>query len=397
MSEKIIVGIPFHEDEGQDTFEITARDLDSRLNEIGVDASIVFCINGLKTSCGSKKQPLVNRSLYNSDITTIANETPGQIAAMEKLSALAITHGSEKIFFTDTDISRLPFSLQNMWEDSQAAPETKIIGANYSPYPIEVVRDAYPDVAISPQDELLYKIFDGDKTPQAVRALAAAGYNRSPRVKGSLMLVDAETSLTMHGAQRKAADSIMNRNVAPSDIKISPDAHFMHMGRTDMTDHISARLRHFQAAIESGGVDKFAKKEVQLPTDTVIDSIAHSIRQNEDQGDYFAMLYLSRCAIRERVNTICRDIALKQWNPSALPQVDPRSMQDIHTISDARKICSRFFIDVNWDQILGNSKGAPSITQIELRQPIPLDDYLQDAQLRNTIFHALGINNSTPN
>jgi hypothetical protein len=265
--------------------------------------------------------------------------------------------------------------MKKMWEQEDKV----IVGARYRPYPIEIVEAEFG--ALTYDEQLLYQIFDGDQLPQVRHTLKNHGFDRKDWVKASLMLVDVEKSKGMHGSQNQATDSIMNRTIGPDDISIAQDAFFMHMGRTDMTDHIKARLRHFKAAASVGELATFLHKEIQLPSPEEMNEIAKDVRHSYVKGDFYAMLYLCRCAVRQRVNEICMKIAKETWNEADIPTHDRISLMDVRSYEDAYAAVSRFFAEVDWSEIQGFSVGPPATTQERLRQPFDMSRHLSNYDL----------------
>lgn len=382
---KTFVGVPFYEREGQRGLDVAVRNIDDRLNELDVDANIIVCVNGENTSLGKDAGLTVDNSQYNAEVEITTSAEAGQVKAMAKLGRLAAQRNIDRFFFTDADIYRFPNSLVAMWEESE---DNLIVGAKYRPYPLRIVQEEFGP--LNRQEKLLYHVFDGDQTPEARTALRNLGQTRKPWVKASLMLVDTATSLVMHDNQINATDSVMNRLVDSNRIAVANEAYFMHMGRVDMTDHIKARLRHFRAAEARGDLGEFLAKEVVLPNDANMNAIADEIRRTSQRGDYYAMLYLCRCAVRELVNNICMRIVTNQLSISDLPPINPVSMKNVKTIDDAREAGSQFLADVRWDDIQGFGVSAPPTTQERLRTPFLLDSYLKNENFNRRIAKSLG-------
>lgn len=374
MSERTLVGVPFYEQEGQECLDITLRNIDRCLAKLAIDASIIVRVNGPDTASGARPDLTVNHSNYNAEVELQLSDKLSQARAMDDIIDTASDRNIERIFLTDADIFRFTDSLGNMWDY-----DATIVGARYRPYPIEIVEAEFGKLTY--EERLLYQIFDGDQLPQVRHTLAKHGIDRRDWVKASLMLVDVERSKGMHAGQNQATDSVMNRMIDKRDIQIAPDAFFMHMGRVDMTDHIKARIRHFKAADTRGELDSFLHKEVRLPDVATIDEIANDIRDNYKQGDFYAMLYLTRSAIREKVNEICMQIVQNNWNEANLHMTSPRSLSYVATYEDAKDATSKFFVDVNWDEIKGYADSVPSTTQEKLRQPFDVSRHLADYSL----------------
>lgn len=374
MSERTLVGVPFYEEEGQECLDVTLGNINQCLAKLAIDASVIVRVNGPKTAAGEQPDLVVNNSSYNAEVELSLRDRLGQPPAMDDIIDIASKRKIERIFMTDADIFRYTDSLDNMWNH-----DAIIVGARYRPYPIEIVEAEFGKLTY--EERLLYQIFDGDQLPQVRHTLAKHGVDRRDRVKGSLILVDVEQGKNMHAEQNHAADSVMNRMIGKKNVQVAPDAHFMHMGRVDMTDHIKARIRHFKAADHQGQLNSFIHQEVRLPDAAMIDKIADDIRNNYTDGDFHAMLYLARCAVREKVNEICMQIVQNTWSESGLPEVSPRSLAYVMTYDDAKDAISRFFADVNWDEIRGYTESIPSTTQEKLRQPFDMSRHLADYRL----------------
>lgn len=374
MSEQTLVGVPFYEQEGQECLDITLHNIDQCLAKLAIDASVVVRVNGPNTASGKKPNLTVSQSEYNTEVELSLGDKLSQARAMDDIIDIASKRKIDRIFLTDADIFRFTDSLDALWDK-----EAIIVGARYRPYPIEIVEAEFGELAY--EERLLYQIFDGDQLPQVRHTLAKNGIDRRDWVKASLMLVDVERSKGMHAGQNHATDSIMNRMISKNDIQIAQNALFMHMGRIDMTDHIKARIRHFKAADSRGELETFLHKEVKLPDIHTIDRIAEEVRSNYGRGDFYAMLYLARCAVREKVNDICMQIARGTWDESSLPEISPRSLADVSSYEDAKEAIARFFVDVGWDEVRGYAQSIPSTTQERLRRPFDVARHLTDYNL----------------
>lgn len=374
MSERTLVGVPFYEQEGQECLDITLRNIDQCLAKLAIDASVIVRINGPNTAAGTKPDITVNQSVYNAEVELSLGDRLSQARAMDDIIDIASKRDVRRIFLTDADIFRFTDSFDHMWDH-----EAVIVGARYRPYPVEIVEAEFGPLTY--EEQLLYQIFDGDQLPQVRHTLAKYGIDRRDWVKASLMLVDVERSKGMHAGQNQATDSVMNRVIKKDDIQIARNAFFMHMGRIDMTDHIKARIRHFKAADTRGELDSFLHKEIRLPDVATMDKIAEDLRNNYERGDFYAMLYLTRCAVREKVNEICMQVVRNEWCESTLPTGILHSLSSVATYEDARNTISRFFTDVNWDELRGYAGSVPSTTQERLRQPFDVSRHLIDYRL----------------
>lgn len=384
MPERTFVGLPLYEQESREGLEITLGNIDGRLNELNVDSPIVIQVNGPETAAGNPPDLAIDQSKYNAEIEVITSESLGQTRALNDLIGSAAVRGVERAFMTDADIYRFPGSMRAMWEQG----EKPVVGARYRPYPIDIVEAEFGNLEL--EEKLLYQIFDGDQSPEVREVLRRNGLDRTDWVKASLMLLEVNAVHGMHGNQHQVTDSVMNRTMGIDRSQIADGAFFMHMGRVDMGDHIKARLRHFRGAAANNDLDNFLHKEILLPSEEDMDTIAQQIRDSTPNGDFFAMLYLSRCAVRERVNQICYDIASSRWDINSLGSLHPISMSDVRTFQDARLAISRFFVGIDWGDVTGFAMGPPPVTQERLRQPFNFERHLQDKKLAQSAIRALG-------
>lgn len=386
MAERTIVGVPFYEKEGQECLDFALTNIDNCLGKLAIDASVIIQINGPQTSVGEKPNLYFEKSKYNSDIELCTSTLLGQVASINAILETASRRNIERTFISDADIFRFSDSLKEMWHYDDAT----LVGARYRPYPIEMVEAEFG--YLTEDERLLYQIFDGDQTPQARQAMEACGVERKPRVKGSLMLLKTEKGKGVHKNQNLASDSVINRYVGTDNSVIAEKALFMHMGRTDMTDHIKARLRHFRAAKLLGEIDSFLHHEISLPPEEDINKISDYIRQNYIRGDFYAMLYLCRCAIRERVNNICLDIVNNNYNTRTVA-AERYSLMNIRNYNHAKVAVEYFFNDVDWNDILGFSINPPTVTQEKLRRPFDATKHLADFSIAKAAITAFELNN----
>lgn len=384
ISERTLVGVPFFEKEGQDCLDVTLQNINRCLATLAIDAVVVVQVNGPETASGHSVSLTANTSQLNAEVEILESDRVGQAHAVDDLIEIAKSRGIQRAFLTDADIYRFPDSMRNMWDSQSCA----VVGASYRPYPIEVVEAQFGRLNL--EERLLYQIFDGDQSPTIRRSMGEYGIHKQNRVKASLMLVDVDETTGMHDGQDITTDSVMNRMLGQTKTSVATDAFFMHMGRVDMTDHIQARLRHFRAAAAREELNTFLDQEFQLPKVDLMDAIAQNVRDHEPDGDFIAMLYLSRCAVREKVNSICLDIASGEWDQSKLGEVDPISMQDIKNYADACRAISRFFVDIDWGLIEGLKDGPPPVTQERLRQPFDVEKIMSDHNLLQIALDSFG-------
>ena len=376
MTERSLVGVPFYEQEGQECLDVVVQNIDQCLSKLAIDASIIININGPNTASGIPHKLKVENSLINSSVELVSSSQLSQARAMDEIIHEASRRKIDRIFLTDADIFRFTDSMKKMWDYDNSK---LVVGARYRPYPIEIVEAQFG--LLSEDEKLLYQIFDGDQLPQVRNTLKKRGIDRKEWVKSSLMLVDVNSSIGIYDSQNQATDSVMNRSICDEDIGIATDAFFMHMGRTDMTDHIKARLRHFRAAESLGQLQAFLHKEINLPPKDVMDDIAKEIRHSYIKGDFYAMLYLSRCAVRQTVNEICMKMAMGTWTKKDLPEVNKVSLMGVRNYDDALKSVPRFFENVDWESIKNYAVNAPATTQDNNRRPFDMTHHLADYNL----------------
>lgn len=377
-----VVGVPFYEAEGQGVLDATVGNIEGALCRLSVDAEIWIMVNGPNTQRGNPPAFSDENRSANVPVRTFFSDERGQVAAIDEMVRMAQRRKIGRMFITDADIYRFPNSLELMWHGS----DKPLVGAQYRPYPLEVVSDAYPD--LTHEERLLYEIFDGDQKPEIREELRASGLDRSPRIKGSLMLLDVHQAAGMHQGNTAASDSAINLHFGPQLSEIVPGARFMHMGRLSATDHIMARSRHYAGAAQRGDMQRFLAKQVKAPDVASIERIANTVRANYENGDYLAMLYLARCALREEVDTICTNIAYERWEEIPFGQSERDqdiSMRAVKTFEDAKKAVSRLLRGVDWDAVCGFSSTLPPTTQVDMRAPLDLERYVQDPTYKSII------------
>lgn len=364
------VGVPLFERESQGSVDATLRNIDEALNIWGHDASIRLAVNGPRTTEAGAPRPSfdIDPSKYNAEVVVTGVRRMGQVAAINALVEHAKEAEISRVFITDADIYRYPQALQYMWENATKP----LAGARYRPYPVAVVEQAYGP--LTREERLLYQIFDGDQTPLARRALRMSGIERPLRVKGSLMLIDADAVDTVHEEQTVASDSAINRRIRESEVV--SDARFMHMGRVSVEDHITARYRHYAGAAQAGELDAFIGREYQAPNAATIDAVARQIRHlDPETGDFNAMLYLMRCALRVRVDELCtrmaRGLDVRVEEPAS-PE-----LSNVHTYEQTRQAVDRFLAGVDFDSVRHFSRSAPSVTQERMREPIDVVEIIK--------------------
>lgn len=381
-----IVGVPFFEAEAEGSLAAALSNIDTCLNNVNIDASIVVVVNGPETAQGNAPRLTVEHSRYNSEIRLLRGERLGQANAINDIAAYAGNLGLSRVFITDADISRFPHSMQRMLESA----DKPLVGAQYAAYPLEIVSDVMPN--LSSNEKLLYQVFEGDKSFSARRAQEAHNIIRPQRVKGSLMLLDVGIASELHDGPEvaPASDSVINRLTGADQTMIAEDAYFMHWGRVDLTDHIKARLRHYRAAVFNNNLQEFLQYQVSVPLEKV-DIIASDIRMDPQGGMLDASLYLLRNALRRHVETVCMDIATgREPNPFKVEeQVNPFN---IMTFDEAILAVRSLMSTVRWKELRQYTWKDTAITQTELpRVALDLSPYITKSYYRDAILKSLGI------
>ncbi len=382
---KTIVGVPFYDQEGLEVLEACISNVDSCLNNLGVDAKIVVGINGPRVSMGL--QPLawmVDTSKYNSDIEFIKTR-PGIVAAEKAICTKAQEEGYKRIFLTDADISRLPNSLDHMWSQG----DCPVVGANYCAYPPEILSQA--DVQLTKQQITLMSIFEADKHPQAREFTWP--HRPEKRIKGSLLLVDTDIVSTMFGYQGITSDSRMNSNIAVDKIQIVSDASFMHYARIDIIDHVQARIRHFRAANAENQLESFYRKSIIYSPENA-DEIAKKIVEKDPTSKIAASNFLLQCALRHQVADICKSVVSKKNYIQDYDQVDSTSVLTtvVNSFSEAMTVMANVLSCIDWNCLNTPEANGKGTTQNNLpRKPIDLEPFLAINEYRELITRHLGL------
>lgn len=380
---KAIVGVPFYDGEGFDVLAACIGNLDRCLNNLHLDAQVLVAINGPRVSLGlSPLSYKIDRSKYNSDVRFIRTR-PGIVAAELAICQQAIKEGYSRIFLTDSDISRLPYSLSHLWGKG----EKPVIGANYCTYPLEILNAA--GINLSSTEVALMKIFEADKHPLAREFTWA--HRPKTRLKGSLLLIESARVIDMFGFQRITSDSVMNQSIPESDKQLVPDAAFMHYGRISIVDHIQGRLRHFRAAAAVGNLDGFSKKSIIYDRRTA-DDIASSIVAKNPESPDVASNFLLQCALRHEVTDICRRLTSNKPAPD-YSVYDGKYLpsQTIYTFQEASKAIKNLLSQIDLHGLNLPVTNGNGITQENLRVPIDLTPYLFQPEYRSLIASYLGL------
>lgn len=384
--ERTIVGVPVFEKEPPEVLTACIRNIDDCLNHLGINAEIIIGINGPNTSNRNCPEFNLNRSQYNADIHFIKTP-PGLVAAEKTIARKAKENGVSRIFLSDCDISRLPMSLRNMWEEG----ESSVVGANYATYPLEILIGA--GIELSPFEVKLMQIFEADKHP-LVREFTSQ-YRPRKRLKGSLLLVDTSIVLGMFDCQGITSDSQMNRMLSEDERTVVKNAAFMHYARVDLMDHIQGRLRHFRAAHSVGDLETFARKSL-IYDEITADKIAQQIMAKYPYATEIASDFLLQSALRFQVGAMCKAIAS---NKAYTPYSCERSFEGTN-FSNPVKNFREASVVVAWllKTVDINSLNCPTTrgngtTQNDHRIPIDLNPFLANEEYRGIIYRQLDYSN----
>lgn len=389
VNKRTVVGVPFYDGEGREVLESCLKNIDDCLNNLGVDAKIVVGINGPRVS--HKQTPLsyqVDRSKYNADIKFIKTP-PGLVNAEKAIGRRALEEGYERIFLTDADISRFPFSLSHLWENG----DRPVVGANYSTYPSEILIGS--GIVLTPREITFMRIFEADKHPLAREFTFP--YRPEKRLKGSLLLVDTNIIRAMFGYQSITSDSRMNRLVPDSDRQLISNAAFMHFARVDITDHIQARLRHFRAAEAVNDLELFSRKSLMYETSTA-NEIARRILEKHPKATEAASDFLLQCALRHQVVEICKTIASKKKYEPQFHSVpfDEVEITPVSSFEEASERITDYLGQVNWDNLNSPvTDGSGTTNRGQTRVPIDMQPFLESDDYRHIILKHLGLDKNT--
>lgn len=383
---RTLVGIPFYDGEGRGVLKACLKNVDKCLSELDIDAKIVVGINGPRVSFG--QEPLsyeIDKSEYNADIKFIKTP-PGIVNAEKTIGRLATEEGYRRIFLTDADISRLPLALHNLWHEG----DKPVVGANYSTYPLEILIGS--GINLTPREIAFMRIFEADKHPLAREF---TGQHRpAKRLKGSLLLVDTDVIKTMFGYQGITSDSRMNTLIPDSDKQLVLGSNFMHFARVDITDHIQARLRHFNAAEAVNDLENFTRKSLMYKPN-VAEEIAKKIVEHYPQATSVASDFLLQCALRYQIAEICsRIVSGKEYKPEiskiSFDEIDVTT--EVHTFKEAYDKVANILGLVDWARLNSPVANGKGITQDDQpRIPIDLEPFLKSEAHRKTILSYLSL------
>lgn len=385
VENKTLVGVPFYDQEGLEVLEACICNIDSCLNNLGVDAKIVVGINGPRVSMGL--QPLawmIDMSKYNADVEFIKTR-PGIVAAEKAICTKAQEEGYKRIFLTDADISRLPNSMNYMWSQGNCP----VVGAGYCAYPPEIL--ALAEVKLTKEQITLMNIFEADKHPQ-VREFTWP-YRPEKRLKGSLLLVDTDIVSIMFGYQGITSDSRMNNNIPKDQRQIIQDASFMHYARIDIVDYVQARIRHFRAADAENQLESFYRKSIIYSSEKA-DEIAKKMIEKDPTAKMAASNFLLQCALRHQVADICKSVVLRKNCSQLFYQVDNTSSLAtvVSGFSEAMTIMAGILGNIDWDCLNTPEANGKGTTQNNLpRSPINLEPFLAIKEYRELITRYLGL------
>lgn len=385
---KTLVGVPFYDGEGLEVLKTCLKNIDDCLKNLDIEAKILIGINGPRISMGQMPlEYLIDEKDYQTPIEFIKTQ-PGLVNSEKAIAKHALKMGYERIFLTDADISRLPHALAYMWDYG----DRPIVGCNYSTYPIDLLKAA--GINFSPTEIKLAQIFEADKDP-LIRKYTSA-YRPALRLKGSLLLVDAKIVQTMFGFQNITSDSRMNRTVPETDRQVIHEAAFMHFPRTNITDHIQARLRHFHAAHTENDLETFSRKSI-FYSKTLANTIADKIKHEEGMNEALSN-FLLQCALSIEVAKICKTIASgNTYEPArSVTPVNITDIKDIVTFQDAQENVSSIINAVNWSNLNSPvSTGSGTTNNEKTRTPLDLRPFLKFDQYKQLIHKHLDIADNT--
>ncbi len=382
-----IVGIPFYDGEGPDVLDAALRNVDICLNQMQIDAGIVIGINGPRINRGL--QPLewgVNKSDFNADIKFIRTP-PGLVAAERTICRHAVSAGLRRTFLLDADVSPFPRAFLNMWDQG----DKPIVGANYATYPPEVMRML--ELGLTDAEYMLMEIFEADKHPLAREFTTKNRHKR--RLKGSLLLIDAELGPVMFGQQGITSDSVMNSLISPDDRLLVQDAVFMHYPRIDLTDYIQARMRHMRAAHADRRLDQHSSQEVKYSVRDAEEIAAQIKAIGGDDAEKVASNFLLQTALRYEVVALGRQIILGK--PVDFSEVAPQPYdRTVATFAGATAVIRSLIKDMaDLDSLQGEVTKGKGITQTNLpRAPLYIAPLLNVPDQRRMILSYVGLDAS---
>jgi hypothetical protein len=186
----------------------------------------------------------------------------------------------------------------------------------------------------------------------------------------------------------------MNSNVSNDQKQIVSRAAFMHYPRVSFTDHIQARLRHYQAAAVDGGLDCHHKHELFYGS-KVANEIAQQILNKHPQATEQVSNFLLRSALRHKVATICQTIASGQkFKPqfSTAPSGEVGLFIKVRSFEEASNKITQFLGQVNWKNLNSPvTNGCGTTQNNQSRAPIGLEPFLESKTHRRIILKYLGL------
>ncbi|NMB57129.1 hypothetical protein GYA19_04315 [Candidatus Beckwithbacteria bacterium] len=302
MMQEIFIGVPFHENENRKVFSRCVANLSTCLAGLDSDisAQIFFIVNGPETN----QRRL--RSYGNNDPRIRIMHLPdaNRAASVSHFANYINEQGySPAIFITDADIYREPDCLLKMQEAKGNG--TVLVATQHRVYPLDWLKN---QVKLSEEEKFWYQVFEGDKDPRILPILETFGFSgldiNKMKIKESLVLVDTNIAIGMHGKYHQASESLISRAIPREKIAIA-DTWFYHMGRVSLKDHVIARLRHFYSAKIEGFLEEMYQSEILSESPEELNLIAETIvrKVSIEAAEFF----LLRCALRNLVARYCID------------------------------------------------------------------------------------------
>lgn len=170
----------------------------------------------------------------------------------------------------------------------------------------------------------------------------------------------------------------------------------MHWGRISLQDHIAAKMRHYRGAVARGQLETLMKSqgEFVLSEEDAV-TITQRVRNELSQGEQKAYFFLLSSILRQRLATICPQIASDKKYAEVrarLAGLTHRTDEYQHGIS----IIDAMLDDVDWDYFTSYATIPPGVTQQELpRHALNLEPFMQDAKYKVVILDHIGIHDGT--
>lgn len=386
--ERIIVGLPYPEDEEPKCLGESLKFIDRGLNILGIDASVLVIVNGTNTSLGKPPQISVPRNKYNTDINITYCAKKGQASAMMQVIEEASRQGVSRIFLVDDDIFHFPHAMMYMWDETKP-----VVGSNYLVYPLKVVEQEIRP--LTSEEKFYYLILEAEKNPVCKKIIDRYIPRRKGRIKGSLMLIDIDWAKRQIPDIYTIVDSAISSNATENDITTAQNAYFMYMGRVSLPDRVRSVYRHYDAARQREDFNKFAPKQINFNEEQVKRIVADIIQEVPVHGKFLASLLLFRYAEYQRVHGICKKFAEERIvdKISSTFSEDPYNTI-VSSFSEALEVINYLLLQIDLSKIFCTDD-LYSVTTKELpRVPIDMLPYLT-GDLRGMILDHMGLDNTS--